>query len=44
MRDKLNEFFAFKEVIKYFRIGIVRFRNQKVKVTFYEILQFMNIK
>ena len=44
MRDKLNEFFAFKEVIRYFRLGIVRFRNQKVKTTFYDILQFMNIK
>ena len=44
MRDKLNEFFAFKEVIRYFRLGIVRFRNQKVKITFYDILQFMNIK
>lgn len=43
MYDKLNNFLMFKEYIKYYRLGLVRFESIEIKSLMFDIMQFMNI-
>ena len=44
MYDRLNNFLMFKEFVKYYRLGYVRFKDIEVKNEIFEILQYMNVK
>lgn len=44
MYDRLSNFLMFKEFIKYYRLGYVRFKDMQIKNDIFEILQYMNVK
>lgn len=44
MYNSLSNFLLFREFVKYFRLGMARFKSNKVKVITYDILQYMNIR
>lgn len=44
MYNSLSNFPMFKEFIRYYQLGFVRFKNQEVKNRIFEIMQYMNIK
>ena len=44
MYNSLNKFPLFNDFVKYYRMGLVRFKNIEIKSNVYDIMQYMNIK
>lgn len=44
MYNSLSSFGLFKEFVKYYKLGFVRFKNIEMKNRMYEIMAYMNIK
>lgn len=44
MYNSLSKFPLFNDFVKYYRMGLVRFKNIEIKSHVYDIMQYMNIK